>query len=762
MLFTGGSRSEGLEDADIAMEFGSRMMKSFNFLAGSLSLENRPFHMRAAQQITAALKECEGYISYKLTTLGRASDDDVPSFMIVTKEHGIVLIDIIEDKLISIEDKKGVEAWTLKPTKLIESRHLVTEMYEEEVKSRLKNHAPFYNRKRKSCIVPITTAVVFCNNSREELQKWNDTFEDYDNETLVYSELLDWINALDHNFSETVETLGKIYSLLEGTFIYENKDYLEDEKPLITMNDYIQQSLMTTFKQDESQRLASMQLPPGPQRIRGLAGTGKTIVLSLKAAITHKKFENYKVLYLFNTQSLYQQVQSLISRYYTLEAKKTPEFESKLRVLHAWGGRQRAGLYSELCRKHGLTPLTLSDARGHGDALAYIYKDLLDKIGDSIEPEYDLVLIDEAQDFPLEVFQVIFKLAKGVGPHKRIIWAYDEFQSLRDTQIKEPEELFGRSLDGEPNMPNSVLDGEYAGGIPKDFVLPNCYRTPRPVLMTAHGVALGLYTKKPNEMFYHQNEWKAIGYQVNVPNTAVIAVGNQVEIERTLDNNQNKLEQILNNNRKKPLNLIQTDTFKSPTEQYDFIAQKINNIIQAEKVTPEEIVIINLHSGSNKAEMLEIQRKLLSYNINSVIPGYVESADIFKRPNHVTITTPFRAKGNEANVIFVLNAHLVANDFTLRMRNAFFVAVTRSRGWCYITGIGAQMDALTREIESIKQDFPKFKFICPDQNDVKSRKSFLNKSEVELNKIQSMLELVDTDENIRKILEDHIKSSGSK
>lgn len=737
-------------------------MKSFNFLAGSLPLENRPFHMRAAEQITAALKDCDGYISYKLTTLGRASDDDVPSFLIVTKEHGIVLIDVVEEKLTSIEEKKGVEAWVLDREKTIESRHLITEMYEEEVKSRLKNHAPFYSRKTKSCTIPITTAVVFCNNSREELGKWADVFDDYDNETLLYSELLDWVNDLDESFNGDVETLGKIYSLLEGTFIYENKDYLEDEKPLTTMNDYIQQSLKTTFKQDESQRLASMQLPPGPQRIRGLAGTGKTIVLSLKAAITHKKFEDSKVLYLFNTQSLYQQVQSLISRYYTLEAKKAPDFENKLRVLHAWGGRQRAGLYSELCRKHGLTPLTLADARGKGDALAYIYKDLLDKIGDSITPEYDLVLIDEAQDFPLEVFQVIFKLTKGVGHNKRIIWAYDEFQSLRDTQIKEPEELFGCSKDRTPNMPNSVLDGEYAGGIPKDFVLPNCYRTPRPVLMTAHGVALGLYTQKPNEMFYHQNEWKAIGYQVNQPNTAVITVGNNVEIERTLDNNQNKLEQILNNNRKRPLNLIQTNTFQSAAQQYDFIAEKINDIIQVEKVLPEEIVIINLHSGSNKADMLEIQRKLLGFNINSVIPGYVESADIFKRPNHVTITTPFRAKGNEANVILVLNAHLVTNDFTLRMRNAFFVAVTRSRGWCYITGIGSRMDSLTAEIDAIKEDFPKFKFICPDQNDVKSRKSFLNKSEVELNKIQSMLELVDADETIRKILEDHIKSSGPK
>jgi superfamily I DNA and RNA helicase len=574
---------------------------------------------------------------------------------------------------------------------------------------------------------------------------------------LTLDRLDQWLKGLPKNYNCSLSELGRLYSLLEGTFIYESKSVLPEEEKLTTVNDYIQKSLRTTFMQDDAQRLASMQLPPGPQRIRGLAGTGKTIVLCLKAAITHKKFKDFKILYLFNTQSLYLHVQSLISKYFTLEAKRAPDFDAGIQVFHAWGGKQKPGLYSDLCKKYGLMPLTLGDVRGQGDALAYIYRDLLSKIGDDIEPEYDLILMDEAQDFPIEVFQMIFKLAKGVGAEKRIIWAYDEFQSLRDTEIKGPAELFGQSKEGKPNLPDSVLAGKYAGDIPKDFVLPNCYRTPRPILMTAHGVAMSLYTSRPTEMFYHPSEWQALGYKVNEPQALIISRGEQVEIERPDENSRNLLEGLLRENGKNPRNLVQCEHFAEYEEQINFIKTKILQLITDDGVAPEEIIIVNLKSGNNKESMLNVQRALTMVGIKSVIPGYVESADVFKPKGFVTITTPFRAKGNEANIVFVINAQQVIGDFTLRMRNAFFVAVTRSRGWCYVSGFGERMLTLANEINAIKDDAPKFKFICPDQDSIQRGKKFLSKSDKELDKIQELMELVERNPELRQLIVDRTK-----
>lgn len=732
------------------------MSTSFQFLAGSLALENRPFHFKAADIVRNAFSSYNGYIAYKLTTLGRASDDDVPSFIVITKEHGIILIDVVEESVANLVMQHEVELWKMADGGLQAARTFIVDLYSDEVRSRLKNDITLYNRKTKSIKVPITCAIVFCSNNE---QKISEIVHEYDEIiSSFYIDHLDaWLKGLPTTYNCTDSELGKIHSLLEGTFIYESKQEFCDEESLVTVNDYIQKSLKTTFRQDDAQRLASMQLPPGPQRIRGLAGTGKTIVLCLKAAITHKRFSNYKILYLFNTQSLYQHVQTLISKYYTLEAKKAPDFENHLHVLHAWGGRQKPGLYSELCKKYGLSPLTLNDARGQGDALQYIYKDLLGKIGDSISPEYDLVLIDEAQDFPDEVFQVVFKLAKGVGVGKRIIWAYDEFQSLRDSEIKEPEELFGLNEKGEPNIPNSFLSGEYAGSIPKDFVLPNCYRTPRQVLLTAHGVAMGLYSASPVIMLAHPSDWRAIGYTVHEPQSLILTQGDRVRIERQDDNSRNLLEGILTENRKLPKNLVQCEKLLNQEAQLDYIAGKIQDLINKQGVAPEEIIVVNLKSGNNIDSMKAVQKALSNLDVKSVLPGYVESADVFKPKGFVTITTPYRAKGNEANVVFVMNAQNVVDDFTLRMRNAFFVAVTRSRGWCYISGVGDRTDKLVNEINAIKDDFPFFNFTFPDPDTIRRGKNFLKKSDKELDKIQDMLELLRKNPDLKQILLDQTK-----
>ncbi|MBI6923346.1 DEAD/DEAH box helicase [Pseudomonas putida] len=730
------------------------MEKKFSFLSGSLAIENRPFHFQVADVIKKALVNHTGYLGYKLTTLGRASDVDVPSFIVVSQQSGIILIDVVEEQVVDVIETDSEEYWKLESGSVVTSRTLISEIYEEEVISRLKNDLALYDRKSRKVKVPITSVVIFCANDEASIQGL--LGDDSAIDGVPFDDLDVWIRGFEDRYNCSDDELGRIYSLLEGTFVYETKrGPVVTEAAPQTINDYIQKSLRTTFKQDDAQRLAAMQLPPGPQRIRGLAGTGKTIVLSLKAAITHKRFPEFKILYLFNTQSLYQHVQNLISKYYTLEAKKAPDFDAKIHVLHAWGGRQKEGLYSKLCRTLGVTPLTLGDARGHGDPLTFIYRDLLAKMGDQIKPEYDLILIDEAQDFSSEIFQVAYKLAKGEGPQKRIIWAYDEFQSLRDSFIKGPAELFGLNASGEPNLADSILAGKYDGDIPKDFVLPNCYRTPRPVLMTAHGVAMGLYSNRQVEMFYYPGDWEAIGYRVNEPRSLTISEGDNVEIERPDSNSKNLLEGIMLENQKRPLNLVQTELCTTESEQLTFISQKISKLVATDGVAPEEIIIINLKSGSNKESMLAIQRSLNTIGVRSVIPGYVESADVFKPVGFVTITTPYRAKGNEANIVFVMNAQHVANDFTFRMRNAFFVAVTRSRGWCYISGFGQTMQKLIAEIDSIKNHFPKFKFVCPSPAQVNSNKSFLNKSDKELDKLQEIFELMEKNPEFREMIRNY-------
>lgn len=511
-----------------------------------------------------------------------------------------------------------------------------------------------------------------------------------------------------------------------------------------------------TFKQDRIQRQASMQLPNGVQRIRGLAGTGKTIVLCLKAALTHALPNNFKILYLFNTQSLYKNIQNTITSYYGLETGRLPDFENTLHVYHAWGGANKAGLYSELCKELGIKPLNYTHLKHSTDPLKSLYQDLLSKAADRIKPVYDLVVIDEAQDFAPEIFEVVYKLTKGEKEKKRIIWAYDEFQSLRDTVMREPEDLFGRNINQEPNIPNSSLHGTYEGGIKKDFILPNCYRTPRPVLMTAHGIAMGLYAPQKTHMFYEREPWEAIGYSLIEPTESTIEENARVVLERPDSNSLNKLEQILLTNNRAITDLVHVQECPEYNQQFDYIADECHRLIVQEGVAPEQIIIINLSKGNNKEEMLNIAKFLTSRSISSVIPGYIESPDIFQPVGQITITTPFRAKGNEANIVFLINAHLVANDHTPKTRNSFFVSLTRSRGWCYVVGMGEGIVKLNNEIKQVLAHFPRFEFISPRKSEVTGKLDYLSQSDQETQIINQAITLINQNPDLLKLLDNSV------
>jgi superfamily I DNA and RNA helicase len=112
---------------------------------------------------------------------------------------------------------------------------------------------------------------------------------------------------------------------------------------------------------DHHQKLGAMSILDGPQRIRGLAGSGKTVVLALKAALTHLRFPDAKLLYTFYTRSLYQQIQRLITRFYRQFDDRDPDW-SQLNIMHAWGGSSTPGVYFNACIEHGIQPITYNTA----------------------------------------------------------------------------------------------------------------------------------------------------------------------------------------------------------------------------------------------------------------------------------------------------------------------------------------------------------------------------------------------------------------
>ena len=155
---------------------------------------------------------------------------------------------------------------------------------------------------------------------------------------------------------------------------------------------------------DLQQHKVAVQIPAGPQRIRGLAGTGKTVVLAQKAAYMHVNYPEWEILFTFYSRSLYGQIRNYIKQFvqeFSQGSIAEPNW-SKVQVLYGWGAWDQPGLYRELCR------LTQQPFRNYSDAQNYFATNsnrAFDKcceelLTSGLVPElYDAVLIDEAQDF---------------------------------------------------------------------------------------------------------------------------------------------------------------------------------------------------------------------------------------------------------------------------------------------------------------------------------------------------------------------------
>ena len=272
--------------------------------------------------------------------------------------------------------------------------------------------------------------------------------------------------------------------------------------------------------EDRQQAAIGLQIPPGPQRIRGIAGSGKTLLLCQKAAQMHLQHPEWQIALVFFTRSLYDLIPQLVQTWYQhwSEAGKAINFEqSNLQILHAWGSAERPGFYKILRDQCGQTAMVREKPQGtYSERLAAACRRLLE--GHSIVPLFDAVLIDEGQDLAVgadwnfEDKQSIYWLAwEALRPIsseqpklRRLIWAYDEAQNLDAFGIPQYGEVFGQELGAY--LSGSQSGPTYPGGSKKSEVMRRCYRTPGPILTAAHGIGLGLLRYGgPPEWLHHSN-----------------------------------------------------------------------------------------------------------------------------------------------------------------------------------------------------------------------------------------------------------------
>lgn len=636
----------------------------------------------AAQHIVDILKsQCntlDGLWLYREPEI-KTEGNELPTFTLVSPSIGVCFIKVFSENaetLTSVEDR----FWIIDGNKM-KSGIQKFRNYSHKIKSRLDD--PILDQPIN---IPLTTIYVF-----PYLEK--NLFKNIglnDNEYLYANDFSNLKIPICAKYIDNT-SYSILVSIIQNASIINKTSNIYVDEPAKNMFEAIELNNKKIAQFDYDQMTASLTITEKSERIRGLAGSGKTVLLAMKAARLHKRFPEKKIAFVFYTKSLYTQAINLIRKYYTQIADNEPNWEN-LKVLHSWGGLTTGeGFYSCVCKEHGITAKTFSQGN-----LANNCKELLKN--NILHPIFDCVLIDEAQDFPLEFFLLVEKVTKK--PQK-IVVAYDELQTTNDIHIPEFEQLFGET-DGIPNI---TLEPQY------DYILKKSYRNTLEVLITAFSFGFGFYNEI-TQIIQDNTTWEALGFECD----SLLEPGNEITIHRPKQNSPNSISKFFPS--EKPVNCYIHSSQDSQTTE---ITEKIISLINNQKVRPTDILVIDICMNKNKA-LNEIQYKLQEAGIDSHIPGIVSDARDFFVDSRVTLTTPRNAKGNEVPIVFVVGCEDIYSKASMsqqrQARNFMFISITRSKGWTYLFAVGRVKTAFSEEIKKIEKNLPNMKFVYPSEEKI--------------------------------------------
>ena len=450
-------------------------------------------------------------------------------------------------------------------------------------------------------------------------------------------------------------------------------------------------------KYDNYQMEAILADTEGIQRIRGMAGSGKTVILARKAVELHTAHPDWNIAVTFSTRSLKNQLERLIGKFYSMKNEGAKYNEKKLKIMHSWGSANSEGLYYDICTLHGISPLNYTQAKNRYFRQENVFKCICeDLVKNLAEPHklYDCILIDEAQDFDKSFLQLCLKV---LGKEQRLVYAYDELQKLNEETMPSPESIFGKAI--KQDTPISV-----------------CYRNQSKVIVTAHAIGMGLYSKEGLIQIPNINVWETIGYKTD----SEIKEGQKVILYRTSETSPD----LLNDSRNE---IIDFENFDNTESMKDALLYKIKLDLEKEQLLPRDIMIIDMDSFEYNTNWQDLNWELRNNpdfnNIRIHVSGASNPED-FYRDDSIVYSSIRRAKGNESYMVYIINAqNCITSLNKITNRNALFTAITRSKGWVRVLGTGKKMQQLCEEFIKVKEN--NFQLIFDKYPDKEEQKKLL-------------------------------------
>lgn len=687
----------------------------------------------------------EGILYYEFPIFKEVNGEILfPSFCVVSRTHGVLFV---------VGDDRSQRTLANIDLEVLYKR---SDQLNNFIFSKLLRIPRLKRKGKKNEIIVNLNTCIFLPNYVGEC---NSEEFDYIETVKSYDEMKTW---LDSQKSELIEEndFKLLCAVLDGSYgLPKLKDRNITDENRNSKGGILEELEKEIAIFDQKQKIAALTQIDGPQRIRGLAGSGKTVVLALKAALIHMKNPNARILFTFYTKALYDHIVSLITRFYRMHEDHDPDFKNKIHVRHAWGGKQLPGVYYDACVNNGIQPLTYFQAKNGMIARPFenACKDLLDKTSGKLAKTYDYVLLDEGQDFEPAFYWLCRKIVKN----DCLVWAYDELQNILNIEIQNTMTLFANSY-GDSGINLEELQEQHPRQN-NDIVLHKCYRNPREILTIAHAVGFGVYNDKIVQRLENKEHWEDLGYVVE---EGECREDEKTVISRPVTNSPSTISE-----KQSYTDIVEFKVFSEFQDEVEWICQSIKESLQ-QHLLPEDIMVICLDDKNAKTYFNSISKCLdeLGVKANNILNSYL--GDEFVVDGSVTLSTVYRAKGNEAGLVYVVgvDSYTKEEKNNIIFRNKLFTAFTRSKAWLKISGIDFSNSAildLGKEIESTKNNDYKFIFRYPGESQIKTlRRELADMNHAQNEKRKALLEVMDqlgvSTEDVLELLQTETKNEHKK
>jgi superfamily I DNA and RNA helicase len=421
----------------------------------------------------------------------------------------------------------------------------------------------------------------------------------------------------------------------------------------------------TPMLSKQQQSLTSRVWDDGPRLLRGVAGSGKTVVLATQVArMVERLYKGQSEL--FNSESKPFPILAVC-----FNRTLVPFIREKIETAY----RQRTGddlpddsiyvthlnaLLWKLSQRGYCGYYKVSEIRDAGKRAEQYLSDLNRAVGDVANRLsnglFHSIYIDEGQDFHENDYRVLLKLCcKSENGQPRMFVFYDDAQNLY----------------GLPRPTWSELGLELRG---RSVVMDECFRNTRQIVEPAFNILIGTHANDPQSIrtrgfadIQTLKEKELISF-----NNGHIAVHfSSREGDRTsLQIHQNRNAEV------------------------ESICTLCEELVGRDGLLPQDLLILTYRRDRASEIAFALANRLGSERVRCAF-GENEKDKSAIQDNQVTVSTVATAKGYDAPYVVVSSIHDFPDDIEGRV--SLYVACTRAREWLTISSVGTP--AVTQEFQ---------------------------------------------------------------